>query len=56
MTLTITPTWVTTTSWDQLLPIKVKINYITFFCRYKNVFSLKLFCGYSKIFDGVTTF
>jgi|LauGreDrversion4_2_1035121.scaffolds.fasta_scaffold18721_9 hypothetical protein len=28
MTLTITPTWVTTTSWDQLLPIKVKINYI----------------------------
>jgi hypothetical protein len=28
MTLTITPTWVTTTSWDQLLPIKIKINYI----------------------------
>jgi hypothetical protein len=28
MTLTITPTWVTTTSWDQLLPIKVKINFI----------------------------
>jgi hypothetical protein len=28
MQLTITPTWVTTTSWDQLLPIKVTINYI----------------------------
>jgi hypothetical protein len=28
MEMTITPTWVTTTSWDQLLPIKVKINYI----------------------------
>jgi hypothetical protein len=28
MTLTITPTWVTTTSWDQLLPIKINVNYI----------------------------
>ncbi len=28
MEMTITPTWVTTTSWDQLLPIKVTINYI----------------------------
>ena len=28
MEVTITPIWYTTTSWDQELPIKVKINYI----------------------------
>ncbi len=28
MQLTITPTWVTTTSWDQLLPIKINVKYI----------------------------
>lgn len=28
MEVTIIPIWYTTTSWDQVLPIKVKINYI----------------------------
>jgi hypothetical protein len=28
METTITPVWVTTTSWDHLLPEKIKINYI----------------------------
>lgn len=28
MEYTITPTWYTTTSWDQELPFKIKINYI----------------------------
>ncbi len=28
MESTITPTWVTTTSWDQLLPIKINVKYI----------------------------
>jgi hypothetical protein len=28
METTITPTWVTTTSWDQLLPFKINVNYI----------------------------
>jgi hypothetical protein len=28
MESTITPIWYTTTSWDQLLPIKIKVNYI----------------------------
>lgn len=28
METTITPTWYTTTSWDQELPFKIKINYI----------------------------
>ena len=28
MEVTIIPIWYTTTSWDQELPIKVKINYI----------------------------
>jgi hypothetical protein len=28
METTITPMWVTTTSWDQLLPIKINVKYI----------------------------
>jgi hypothetical protein len=28
MQITITPTWVTTTSWDRLLPIKINVKYI----------------------------
>jgi hypothetical protein len=28
MEVTITPIWVTTTSWDQELPIKINVNYI----------------------------
>ena len=28
METTITPMWVTTTSWDQSLPIKINVKYI----------------------------
>ena len=28
MEVTITPDWVTTTSWDHIIPFKINVNYI----------------------------